>query len=270
MNTACGSTRPPRPTSRRCATAASRSSSRARRARPPGECGVGRLPEPPELLAAVEASCRVGGGRRCARARHRRRDARADRRRALRGQPLAGRMGFALAEEAPRSARTSPSSPPTWRCRVTAGIDYVDVRDRRRARRGLRRALRARDVLLMAAAVADFPPVAAHGQAQEGRSGGALKLRLEPTADILAGLADRAARTRRSSASRPSTARARSTTAATSSPARASTRSSSTTSARGIGFDPPTTRSRSSPLTGEEHVPRRQGRDRRERCSTPS
>ena len=70
----------------------------------PGEWGIGRLPEPPDAARRD----RGGAGRRRRRPRraegagHRRRHARADRRGALRRQPLLGRMGWALADEAAR------------------------------------------------------------------------------------------------------------------------------------------------------------------------
>ena len=110
----------------------------------PGEFGVGRLPEPPELLAAVEARCWPAA--RCdganvlvTRGRH----ARADRRRALRRQPLvAGAWGSRWPRRPSGAAPTSRSSPPTCRSPRAAGIEYVDVADRRRARRCLRCALR--------------------------------------------------------------------------------------------------------------------------------
>ena len=91
----------------------------------PGEWGVGRLPEPAELLAAVEARLGAAAGGSLdglQGARHRRRHARADRRRALRRQPLlrarwAGRWPRRPRAAAPRS----PSSPPTSRCRARPG-----------------------------------------------------------------------------------------------------------------------------------------------------
>ena len=108
----------------------------------PGEWGVGRLPEPAELLAAIEARLGAAARRRArrpARARHRRRHARADRRRALRRQPLLGQDGLGArrggrAPRRPRHRRRRQRR----RCRARPAIDYVDVAHRRRARRGLR------------------------------------------------------------------------------------------------------------------------------------
>ena len=71
------------------------------------------------------------------------------------------------------------------------------------------------DVLLMAAAVADFRPARAGGRGRSRRPAArSLELELEPTADVLAGLSSAAARrARRWSASPPSTASARSSMA---------------------------------------------------------
>ena len=125
----------------------------------PGECGVGRLPEPPELLAAVEARLGAAGGA----ARRRCTCSSPPAARASRSTPCAssatarsGRMGFALAEEAarrgatvtvvaanvslPRARRASststsrppPSSPPPARERFDALRRAADGRRRRR------------------------------------------------------------------------------------------------------------------------------------------
>ena len=69
-----------------------------------GEHGTGRLPQPEVLLARVEGgpARRRGAVGRPSRARHRGRDPRGDRLRALHRQPLERRMGVALAEAAAR------------------------------------------------------------------------------------------------------------------------------------------------------------------------
>ena len=74
-----------------------------------GEQGIGRLPEPPELLAAIERALshsRALDGLQ--RARHRRRHARADRRRALRRQPLERPDGLRA-----RRGRRRAAAPPS-------------------------------------------------------------------------------------------------------------------------------------------------------------
>ena len=120
----------------------------------PGEWGIGRLPEPPDLLAAIEAA--IGGppgasrapaavatvsavtptataAGRVSGARHRRRHARADRRRAVRRQPLvrpdglrAGRRGGPArrrrdrrGRERRRSSASRGSATSTSRARAT-------------------------------------------------------------------------------------------------------------------------------------------------------
>ncbi len=60
------------------------------------------------------------------------------------GNRSSGRMGFALAEEAARRGADVTVVAANVSLPRRAGIEYVDVADRRRARRGLRRALRRR------------------------------------------------------------------------------------------------------------------------------
>ena len=84
-----------------------------------GEWGTGRLAEPADILAAIEAALepapvRAALARRAARARHGRRHARADRLGALRGQPLVGTDG-------PRAGR---GGRPAWR------RGHADLRER--------------------------------------------------------------------------------------------------------------------------------------------
>ena len=230
-----------------------RAAARARRRRrrpghrarwPPSTSGAsGRLAEPAELLAAVEAVVarrRRGPWDGLQGARHRRRHARADRRRALRRQPLL-RAGWASPwpRRPPRSAPRSRSSPRTSRCPATRASATSTSRPPPSCATPARREFAACDVLLMAAAVADFRPAAAgRRQAQEDRPRRAARSCSSAPRTCSAAWPRRAARARRSSASPPSTARARSTTAATSCSGRGWTRSWSTTSRQpGIGFD---------------------------------
>ncbi len=107
------------------------------------------------------------------------------------GNSSSGRMGFALAQAARArgaevtlvAANVSLAAPPGVNCReVATAAELREVCEDE---------FPACDVLLMAAAVADFRPSAA----QEGKikkSGRTiLELELEPTADVLAGLAER-------------------------------------------------------------------------------
>ena len=188
------------------------------------------------------------------RARHRRRHARADRRGPLRRQPLVRAHGLRARRGGRRAAaRGSRSSRPTCRCPRPPGIDV-----RRRAGPPpsspppARSASTRADVLLMAAAVADYRPAAAHaGKLKKDAHGRDAEPRADPyrgrarprlaarrrPGQLLVGFAaehgDGAVAYGREQAAR----------------ARASTRSWSTTSARPASASSrPTTRSGSSPL----------------------
>ncbi len=157
-----------------------------------GEWGVGRLREPPELLAAVEAVVPSGaprsmdglkvlvtaGGTREP----------IDSVRYV-GNRSSGRMGFALADEAARRGAevtviaanvTLPRNP------VVAYEDVATAAE-------LTAACEARfgdcDVLLMAAAVADYRPAAPAEAKLKKEAAAELDLRLERTEDALAALA---------------------------------------------------------------------------------
>jgi phosphopantothenoylcysteine decarboxylase/phosphopantothenate--cysteine ligase len=101
-----------------------------------------------------------------------------------------GKMGYALAAACrDRGAQVTLVSGP-------ASVDppevakLVRVRTAAEMEQALRRAAAAADLVLMAAAVADYRPVrAARGKIE--RSDGALRLELEPNPDILAGLGAR-------------------------------------------------------------------------------
>jgi phosphopantothenoylcysteine decarboxylase / phosphopantothenate---cysteine ligase len=157
-----------------------------------GEHGVGRLPAPGTLLAEVEAmlpraqgpwdGLRVlvtAGGTREA----------IDPVRFI-GNRSSGRMGLALAERAAArgasvtlvAANVGLSSP--------AGVRRVDVTSTAEMAAAVEAELPVADVLLMAAAVADFRPVEeAAGKLERGADG--LELRLESTQDIVAAAARR-------------------------------------------------------------------------------
>jgi phosphopantothenoylcysteine decarboxylase / phosphopantothenate---cysteine ligase len=154
-----------------------------------GEWGPGRLPEPPELLAAVNARLRTGrwaGLRTLVTAGGTREPVDAVR---YIGNRSSGRMGFALGEAAcARGAEVVvvaanvalPRSP---------GVRYVDVATAAELGEACEREFDAADVLVMCAAVADFRPV----DAQPGKIVKAgkqrLALELEATEDVLARLA---------------------------------------------------------------------------------
>lgn len=179
-----------------------------------GEWGIGRLPEPAELLAAVErrlasrdVAAPVQAGARGA-----------DAARPAPGQDLAGlrvlvtaggtrepidavryvgnrssgRMGWAVADEASeRGAEVTvvaagvalPRSP---------GITYVDVATAQELADASRKAFEASDVLVMTAAVADFRPAQVHsGKLKKDVTGKTLTIQLERTEDVLADLSSR-------------------------------------------------------------------------------
>lgn len=155
-----------------------------------GEYGTGRLPQPDVLLAAIEAVFPGGGawdGLRVLVTAGGTREA-IDSVRYI-GNRSSGRMGLALADAARRrgaavtlvAANVSLPAPP--------GVERVDVESAADLAAATRAAFGDADVVLMAAAVADFRPAgpAAGKIAREG--GGGLELRLEQTEDVIAALA---------------------------------------------------------------------------------
>ena len=158
-----------------------------------GEHGIGRLPEPPELLAAFEAALRAGreldglnvlvtaGGTR-------------EPIDAVRyvGNRSSGRMGFALAEEAARRGADVTVIAANVSLPRRAGIEYVDVQTAEELAGACEERFDGTDLLLMAAAVADYRPQAAHaGKLKKDATGAELDLHLVRTTDVLATLAAR-------------------------------------------------------------------------------
>jgi phosphopantothenoylcysteine decarboxylase/phosphopantothenate--cysteine ligase len=158
-----------------------------------GEYGTGRLPEPPELLAAFEAALKAGreldglsvlvtaGGTREP----------IDSVRFV-GNRSSGRMGFALAEEAARRGADVTVVAANVALPRRTGIEYVDVETAAELAAACEERFDAADVLLMAAAVADYRPEREHpGKLKKDRTGGELELRLVRTPDVLSVLASR-------------------------------------------------------------------------------
>jgi phosphopantothenoylcysteine decarboxylase / phosphopantothenate---cysteine ligase len=157
-----------------------------------GEHGVGRLAEPARLLAACEevlagrpggrwdglsVLVTAGGTREPI-----------DSVRFL-GNRSSGRMGLALARAAhARGARVTLVAA-NVSLPVPPGVECRSVRTAAQLKQACEREFSSCDVLLMAAAVADFRPAAREAGkiAKAGRAG--LELHLEPTADVLAALA---------------------------------------------------------------------------------
>jgi phosphopantothenoylcysteine decarboxylase / phosphopantothenate---cysteine ligase len=99
-----------------------------------------------------------------------------------------GKMGYALAEAAiRRGARVILVSGPT-ELHPPEGADWVPVRTTEEMRRAVLDHSRDADVVIMAAAVADYRPVAASTTKMK-REAGRVNLELEPTPDILVELA---------------------------------------------------------------------------------
>jgi phosphopantothenoylcysteine decarboxylase / phosphopantothenate---cysteine ligase len=157
-----------------------------------GERGLGRLPDPAALLREIEAALpaapgpwdgmkvlvSAGGTREPI-----------DPVRFI-GNRSSGRMGLALADAAARrgaevtlvTANVSLPAPP--------GVRRIDVETTDEMAAALEREFAAAEVLVMAAAPADFR-AADPAQGKLAREGGAVELRLEQTEDILASLAAR-------------------------------------------------------------------------------
>ncbi len=98
-----------------------------------------------------------------------------------------GKMGYALAEAAARrGAHVVLVSGPTD-LSAPEGVDWVPVRSTEEMRNAVRERAADANVVIMAAAVADYRPAAAQSQKLK-RGDAGLTLELEPTPDILAEL----------------------------------------------------------------------------------
>jgi phosphopantothenoylcysteine decarboxylase/phosphopantothenate--cysteine ligase len=158
-----------------------------------GEHGVGRLPDPRRLLDAIETlvpgpsgpwdGLRVlvsaGGTREPI-----------DPVRFI-GNRSSGRMGLALAERAARRGAEVTLIAANVALPAAPGVRRVDVVTAAELRSAMEAEFDSADVLLMAAAPADFRPSAAAEQKIAREGSGGLELDLEPTEDILAGLTSR-------------------------------------------------------------------------------
>jgi phosphopantothenoylcysteine decarboxylase/phosphopantothenate--cysteine ligase len=163
-----------------------------------GEWGTGRLPEPPELLEAIEAALRGGGAgphtaggdldglRVLVTAGGTREPIDSVR---FVGNRSSGRMGFALAEAAARRGATVTVIAANVALPRAPGIAYVDVSTAAELGEAARAAFEDTDVLLMAAAVADYRPEDPHaGKLKKNEAGAQLNLRLVRTEDVLSTL----------------------------------------------------------------------------------
>jgi len=159
-----------------------------------GEWGVGRLAEPAEILAAVEQALEpregyaprsLDGLRVLVTAGGTREPIDSVR---YVGNRSSGRMGFAVAAEA--AARGADVTVIAANVSLPRDDDvrYEDVQTAAELEEAARRLFPEADVLVMAAAVADFRPSAAHDEKLSKTGRDALELRLEPTTDVLAAL----------------------------------------------------------------------------------
>jgi phosphopantothenoylcysteine decarboxylase/phosphopantothenate--cysteine ligase len=156
-----------------------------------GEWGVGRLAEPEDLLRAVEAALPGAGShlvglRVLVTAGGTREPIDSVR---FVGNRSSGRMGFALAEEAAALGASVTVIAANVGLERSSRIRYVDVATAAELKAACEAEFAASDVLLMAAAVADYrPSEAAAAKLKKDRSE-TLTLTLERTDDIISALA---------------------------------------------------------------------------------
>src|SRR5664280_1563844 len=166
-----------------------------------GEHGVGRLAEPQRLLGACEAALADGGLAGAASARDTMRGLRVlvtaggtrepiDSVRFI-GNSSSGRMGLALAQAAEQRGAQVTLVAANVALAAPAGVQRLDVLSAAELRRACEREFPGCDVLLMAAAVADFTPAAPLAGKIKKSERALLEVALEPTADVLTGLAAR-------------------------------------------------------------------------------
>ncbi len=162
-----------------------------------GEAGAGRLPEPADLLVAIEALLAgtsaapdahphlvglhvlvTAGGTR-------------EPLDAVRfvGNRSSGRMGFALAEQAAALGADVTVVAANVALPRDPRVRYVDVETAAQLQAACAAAFAGSDVLLMAAAVADYRPARSFAGKLKKAADERLRVELERTPDILAGLA---------------------------------------------------------------------------------
>jgi phosphopantothenoylcysteine decarboxylase / phosphopantothenate---cysteine ligase len=159
-----------------------------------GEWGEGRLAAPADILSAIEAAGvaflprSLDGVRVLVTAGGTREPIDSVR---YVGNRSSGRMGFAVAREAARRGADVTVVAANVALPRDEGVQYIDVETAAELERAALRAFKYADVLVMAAAVADFRP-AAPEQSKISKSGREeLSLSLEPTTDVLAALSER-------------------------------------------------------------------------------
>jgi len=161
-----------------------------------GEYGVGRLAEPAELLAACEAaiassalpsSASLAGLQVLVTAGGTREPIDSVR---YVGNRSSGRMGYALAEQAARRGAAVRMIAANVSLPTPAGVEVVPVETAAQLATACAEAFPRCDVLLMAAAVADFRPAdPADRKLKKDSADAPDAIALEPTPDVLSGLA---------------------------------------------------------------------------------
>jgi phosphopantothenoylcysteine decarboxylase / phosphopantothenate---cysteine ligase len=151
-----------------------------------GEVGAGRMAEPQEIAAAVEAALAGGGGalagkRVLVSAGGTREPLDAVR---FLGNRSSGRMGAALAAEARRRGAHVTLLAANLAVPPPEGVDVVETPTAADLEREAAARAPAADVVVMAAAVADYRP-AAPSAGKRAKDGESWSLQLEPTADVL-------------------------------------------------------------------------------------
>ena len=155
-----------------------------------GEHGIGRLAEPAQLLATVEALLTAptwAGVRVLVTAGGTREPIDSVR---FIGNRSSGRMGYALAGEAARRGATVTVVAANVALEPPPGVEVIAVGTAAELGDVSEERFDDCDVLLMAAAVADFRP-AAPAEDKLKKDAGVPTIELEPTADVLSGLAAR-------------------------------------------------------------------------------
>lgn len=156
-----------------------------------GEHGAGRLPDPRRLLAELELLLGGGGGpwdglRVLVTAGGTREPIDPVR---FVGNRSSGKMGFALAARAAARGADVTVLAANVGLETPPGVRRLDVETAAELEQLAGQEFPSCHVLLMAAAVADFRPASTEQSKIVREAGSARELRLEPTTDVLAGLA---------------------------------------------------------------------------------
>ncbi len=153
-----------------------------------GELGVGRMAEPEEIAGAIERRLAVAGqlaGRRVLVTAGGTREP-LDAVRYI-GNRSSGRMGVAVADEAARRGADVTLLLCAGAVAPETHVNVIAVETAEQLRAATVEHAAASDVVVMAAAVADYRPAAAEA-GKRTKDGAAWSIELEPTADILAEL----------------------------------------------------------------------------------